>query len=310
MMKLVSVKENGSIRLGIEIDGKAADAAASYERLLNEKPPRFLRRMDIFLRHGERAMDAARRVEEAARQHPGDAVWADGSLAAPVHNPPKLLCLAGNYAEHIREGGGNALEKERTTPRVFMKPPTTTIIGPGEAIRIPKTAGWIDWEAELAVVMGKRAKRVSAEKALEYVAGYTIVNDVSERALTYEQDREPREGDRWFDWLNGKWCDTFAPQGPCLTTADAIPDPDGLDIRLSVNGVVKQDANTNQMIYSCAELIEWTSRLIALEPGDVIATGTPAGVGRPQGERLHSGDVVEIFVEKIGTLTNPVLDEE
>ena len=308
-MKLVSVRHRGSDRLGIDLGGKIADAAETYRRLFNEEPPRSLRRMGAFLRNGGQALEDALKTAEAALRSPDGAVWTDKPLAPPVPEPPKLLCLAGNYAEHIREGGGTALQKEKTTPRVFMKPPSTTLIAHGEPIRIPKTAGWIDWEAELAIVIGKRVKRVSADKALDAVAGYTILNDVSERKLTYEQDREPREGDRWFDWLNGKWCDTFAPCGPCMTTADEIPDPNDLRLNLKVNGVTKQDAGTNQMIYSCAELIEWTSRLIALEPGDLIATGTPAGVGRPQGEQLRAGDRVDIQIEKIGTLSNPVENE-
>ena len=230
-------------------------------------------------------------------------------LSAPVPRPYKLLALAGNYAEHIREGGQEAPGKETTTPRVFMKPPSTTITAPGAPIVIPRNGNHIDYELELAVVMGRHARFVPAEEALDCVGGYTILNDVSERALKIEKPRASREGDRWFDWLNGKWFDTFAPMGPCLTTPDDIPDPQALDMRLRVNGDTRQQANTGQMIFSCAELVAWISTLVTLEPGDVIATGTPAGVGSSTGRFLRSGDVVEAEIEKIGVLRTPVEGE-
>ena len=187
-----------------------------------------------------------------------------------------------------------------------MKPPTTTIVAHEEAIIIPPNGVFTDWEAEIGIVIGKRGKFISADEAYDYVAGYTAVNDVSERELKVKDSRVDRDGDEWFDWLNGKWFDTFAPVGPCMTTKDEIPDPHNLRIACRVNGETKQDANTGHMIFNCAEIVEFTSTLVTLEPGDIISTGTPAGVGHPD-QKLVDGDVVEVEIEKIGVLRNPVV---
>jgi len=307
-MKLVSFDNSGEAQLGALIDDKVLvlSATAFYMESISDKDKNIVSDMMSFLVGGEKALDLARKIIEFARSNPDKAKWTDQRLLAPVPNPSKVLLLAGNYAEHVKEGGGTALEKQKTTPRVFMKPPSTTVIACQEPIIIPPNAVWIDWEAELAVVMGKTARFVSAQEAYDYVAGYTILNDVSERRLKLETDREPREGDRWFDWLNGKWFDTFAPMGPCMVTKDEIPDPHTMRISLSVNGEIKQDSNTGNMIFSVAELIEFISKLVTLEPGDIISTGTPEGTGIARGEKLKDGDVIEIELEKIGVLRNPV----
>jgi len=190
-----------------------------------------------------------------------------------------------------------------------MKPSSTTVIGHGEPIVIPRNGNRIDWEAELGVVIGRRGKFISAEEAYDYVFGYTIVNDVSERRLKVPKEREPREGDRWFDWLNGKWFDTFAPMGPWIVTKDEIPDPHSLRISLTVNGEVMQDSNTNHMIFTVPELIQFISTLLTLEPGDVISTGTPEGTGAARGIFLKKGDLIRIKIERIGELVNPVESE-
>ncbi|MBT3268997.1 fumarylacetoacetate hydrolase family protein [Candidatus Poribacteria bacterium] len=308
-MKLVSFRADGGPRLGLSVGDHVVDVAATYSANFAGDGTA-LATMRAFLNAGPPALEAAQQVHALAGESPDKATTTDAPLTAPVPDPPKLLCLAGNYAEHIREGGGIALEKEQTTPRVFMKPPSTTIVGPGDAIVIPRNAGWIDWEAELAIVMGRGGRFIDASDALSYVAGYTIVNDVSERQFVIDKDREPRDGDSWFDWLNGKWFDTFAPQGPCLVTTDEIRDPDNLRIALRVNGASKQDSSTAHMVFTCAELIEWVSRNITLEPGDIISTGTPSGVGKARGEHLNPGDTVEVEIEGIGVLSNPVTREE
>lgn len=305
-MKLVSFDDSGRTKLGALIDDKILNLSATYETAVSDANSRLLANMMSFLKNGDRAFDAAKKTVEYAKSNPNKATWSEGKLLAPVPNPSKLMLLAGNYAEHIEEGGGTAPEKQKTTPRVFMKPPGTTVIGHEESIIIPQNAVWIDWEAELGVVIGKSARFVPASNAYDYVAGYTIVNDVSERKLKIEIDREPREGDRWFDWLNGKWFDTFAPIGPCMVTKDEIPDPHIMRISLSVNGEIKQDSNTGNMIFSVAELIEFISKLVTLEPGDIVSTGTPEGTGAALGEKLKDGDIVEINIEKIGVLRNPV----
>ncbi|MFN0197460.1 MAG: fumarylacetoacetate hydrolase family protein [Planctomycetaceae bacterium] len=228
-------------------------------------------------------------------------------LLVPVPNPTKLLLLAGNYSEHIREGGGHAEERANTFPYVFMKPPLTTLTHPGDPVRIPAVSpNYIDWELELGVIIGRRCSEVSEKNALDYVAGYTVVNDISDRKFKPNPNRVKREKDGFFDWLHGKWHDTFCPMGPCVLAADELPDPQTLHMTLKVNGETEQDASTGLMIFPVAAIIEFISSYITLEPGDIISTGTPAGVGNAKGKYLHSGDVMEAYIEKIGTLRNPL----
>jgi 2-keto-4-pentenoate hydratase/2-oxohepta-3-ene-1,7-dioic acid hydratase in catechol pathway len=231
-------------------------------------------------------------------------------LLVPVPRPNKLFLLAGNYADHIREGGGVAAERAETFPYVFMKPASTTLTDPGKPVQIPQISPQhIDWECELAVVIGRRGKHIPESEALSYVAGYTVINDISDRQFRPNPGRKPRDNDKFFDWLHGKWHDSFCPCGPCLTTADAIPDPQQLALGLSVNGQVRQQASTSQQIFPVAAVIEFLSHICTLEPGDIISTGTPAGVGHTTGTYLHHGDVVEAWIERIGTLRSPVVAE-
>ena len=231
-------------------------------------------------------------------------------LAPPVPIPGKLICAASNYPAHIVESGREAPpDRHVITPWLFLKP-STCIIGPGAPIPIPRGGQAIDWEVELAVVVGRRAKHIPPEQALAHVFGYTIVNDISERRFRAPEARPVREWDKFFDWLHGKWFDGFAPLGPWITTADEIPDPQALSLELRVNGQRRQHGNTAEMIYPVAELIAFASAVMTLEPGDIIATGTPQGVGSASGERLRSGDVVECRVEGIGTMVNPVTADE
>jgi 2-keto-4-pentenoate hydratase/2-oxohepta-3-ene-1,7-dioic acid hydratase in catechol pathway len=228
-------------------------------------------------------------------------------LLVPIESPPKLLLLAGNYAAHVAERGGTAAERRETFPYVFMKPPTTTLTDPGAPIVLPRVSpDHVDWECELGVVIGRRCRDVDEADALDYVAGYTVVNDVSDRKFTPNPGRKPRERDGFFDWLHGKWHDTFCPVGPCILSADDAPDPQAFQIRLSVNGEVKQDATTAQMIFPVAAVVSFLSRFVTLEPGDVVSTGTPSGVGSVTGTYLKPGDVVRATIEGIGTLENPV----
>jgi 2-keto-4-pentenoate hydratase/2-oxohepta-3-ene-1,7-dioic acid hydratase in catechol pathway len=229
------------------------------------------------------------------------------ALLVPVQRPNKIFLLAGNYAEHIREGGGSAAEREETFPYVFMKPPSTTLTHPGQPVKLPGVSpDAIDWELELAVVIGRRVKNVSESEALRAVAGYTVINDVSHRRYRPNPGREPRERDKFFDWLHGKWFDTFCPCGPCIASADAIPDPQSLRLTLRVNGDVKQNATTAQMIFPVAAIIAFIAQMVTLEPGDLISTGTPAGVGSTTGTFLKPGDVMYGTIEQIGTLITPV----
>jgi 2,4-didehydro-3-deoxy-L-rhamnonate hydrolase len=235
----------------------------------------------------------------------------DVRLLVPIARPPKLLLLAGNYAEHVAERGGSAAQRDETYPYVFMKPPSTTLTHPGDPILLPAhSLDHIDWECELGVVIGRRCRRVAEDEALEYVAGYTILNDISDRKYRPNPGRKPRERDAFFDWLHGKWHDSFCPLGPCILSADALDDPQTLTMRLTVNGQVKQNASTAQMVFPVAAVVAFLSDLMTLEPGDIISTGTPAGVGSATGTYLKAGDVVRAMIDGIGTLENPVAAEE
>ena len=234
---------------------------------------------------------------------------AQAELLVPVPRPNKIFLLAGNYADHIKEGGGMAAERAETFPYVFTKPPTTTLTDPGKPIRIPAISpAAIDWELELAVVIGRRTKGVKESAALGSVAGYTIVNDISNRKFRPNPARKERPRDTFFDWLHGKWHDSFCPCGPCITSSDAIADPQKLAMQLSLNGRVRQDASTALQIFPVAAVIEFISSFVTLEPGDIISTGTPAGVGNSSGTYLKPGDLLQGTIENIGTLTTPVAE--
>ena len=246
------------------------------------------------------ALDAARGVS-------GDGVpLSSVELLAPMARPPKLMAAAGNYQAHIIEGGAKPVDKTIIVPKLFIKP-SSSVLAPGKPISLPTTSNTTDWELELGVVIGKRGKNIPVEDALSYVAGYTVINDVSARTSEWGlPSRNPSEWDLFFDWLNGKWPDGFAPIGPWLVTADEIPDPQALQMTLKVNGTEHQNASTGDMIFTVAELIAFSSRFMTLEPGDTYATGTPSGVGDATGTYLHDGDVMEAWVEGIGTLVTPV----
>jgi 2-keto-4-pentenoate hydratase/2-oxohepta-3-ene-1,7-dioic acid hydratase in catechol pathway len=219
------------------------------------------------------------------------------TLLSPVAAPQKIIAIGLNYADHARESG---LEPPKA-PVAFAKTPNS-IIGPGEEIRYAKDdTAEVDYEAELAVIVGRRARRVSEADALDYVFGYTCCNDVSARDAQFADGQ----------WVRGKSFDTFCPLGPWVVTADEIPDPQALRIACRVNGKTLQDSTTGDMIFGVAEIVSYVSRFITLEPGDVIATGTPFGVGfaRTPPVYLLDGDVVEVEIERIGTLANPVTAE-
>ncbi len=234
----------------------------------------------------------------------------EARLLVPIGGTRKVLLLAGNYASHVAERGGTAAERSETFPYVFMKPPSTTLTHPGDPVVIPRVSpDHIDYECELGVVIGRRCRDVSEADALRYVAGYTVVNDVTDRKFQPNPGRKARERDKFFDWLHGKWHDTFCPVGPCVLSADAVADPQTLAIRLTVNGETRQDATTAQMVFPVAAVVAFLSRFMTLEPGDLIATGTPSGVGSATGTYLKPGDVVRASVAGIGTLENPMVAE-
>lgn len=235
-------------------------------------------------------------VKELEKSRTLDLIWQEAgvTLAAPLPRPNRILAIGRNYAEHAKELGNDA----PTEPIVFQKA-SSSVIASGSPIVLPPHVGRVDFEGELAVVLGKGGKNIPESEALSLVAGYTLFNDVTAR------DEQKRAQARSLPWFLSKSYDTFGPMGPCLVTADEIPDPHNLTLTLSVNGEIKQQANTGDMIFSLPRLIAYLSQHLALEPGDVIATGTPPGVGP-----LHAGDTVEVRIPEIGTLTNPVIGED
>ena len=262
--------------------------------------------MQAFLRRGPSALAAARAALEFAadavdRYDAPDLLRAGVveprrrvHLSAPVPHPRKIVAVARNYSAHARELGDTALPSE---PVLFLKAPSA-VIGPDDEILLPAATSRADWEGELAVVIGSFARGVSVQEALACVAGYTVANDVSARDF---------QGERGQHFI-GKSCDSFAPLGPALVTVDEIPDPQDLGIRTLVSGEMMQSARTKEMIFPIAEIIAFVSRLMTLEPGDVLLTGTPAGVGasRTPPRWLRDGDVVEIEIERVGRLRNYV----
>lgn len=219
---------------------------------------------------------------------------ASARLRAPISRPSKITCVGLNYADHAHEQG----IEPPASPIFFLKS-VNTVCGPGDPIVLPPNSSQVDYEAEFAVVIGKGGRNIPEEKAYEHVAGYTILNDVSARDMQF--------GDK--QWYRGKSCDTFAPIGPWIVTADEIPDPHHLRISLALNGETMQDSNTSNLIFKVPYLISYLSQSLTWEVGDLISTGTPPGVGvfRKPPVFLKPGDSVSITVEKLGTLTNPVM---
>lgn len=232
----------------------------------------------------------------------------DVKLVAPIERPGKIICLAGNFRDHIAESGYVVPETtDVITQQLFIKP-STALVGNDDEIVIGRNNVKVGWETELAVVIGKRGRHISKETALDYVFGYTIVNDVSERGLnSMIENRHKREMDRFLDWLAGKWFDTFAPCGPWIVSADEIADPHDLEIKLTINGELRQQGNTREMIFGIPEQIAYASSIMTLEPGDIISTGTPAGSGiGGASTSLDHGDRLVCEIDQIGTLKNTV----
>ncbi len=238
-------------------------------------------------------------IERGGSPEPGEDTVAleEARIHAPVAQPQKVICIGLNYEDHAAETGADIPEK----PIVFAKY-ANSIIGSGEAIRIPPITQQPDYEAELAVVIGRTARNVSQAEALEHVFGYANANDVSAR------DIQLGEGGQW---TRGKAIDTFCPLGPYIVTRDEVPDPQNLSVRCTLNGEVVQDGHTSRMIFSVAELVAFLSTGMTLVPGDIIITGTPPGVGMARDPQLwlKDGDEVSVEIEKLGTLTNPVETE-
>ena len=287
-MRLVSFVERAepsAVRTGVVVDEQVIDLTDPSVALPGD--------MTDFLVAGPAAFERAQAAPgSSARRLDLDLV----QLRPPVPRPAKVLGIGLNYAAHVAETGASRPEHQ-----VWFNKQRTCVIGPDEAIEVPRVSAQVDYEGELAMVIGRRCRHVPAAEAASAVAGFTILNDVTVRDWQF---RTPT-------WTLGKSFDTHGPFGPWIVTGDEIEDPQRLRLRTWVNGDLRQDASTDDMIFSCWEQVEYLSTVFTLEPGDVISTGTPAGVGMgfDPPRWLVAGDVVRIDVEGIGTLTNPVVAE-
>ncbi len=228
------------------------------------------------------------------------------ALLPPLRWPRKVICAGVNYRKHMREMGGE-IPETGWRPFFFLKAPTTSVIGPRDPIVISSAArARFDWEAELAVVIGVKGKNIDPERAGFHAAAYCVCNDITARGY-HQRDAVPADAFR-YDWFAAKSMEGSLPLGPGLTPAFLVPDPQDLRLRLWVNGELQQDESTADMVCSVAELIAAASEVVTLEPGDVIATGTPSGVGAGRGLYLRGGDVVRVTIDGLGTLENTVID--
>ena len=275
--------------------GKAHPGLISSSNMVVDlKPAGFSSILNLIESGPEGRAKAEKFAAGASREH--QHILTDVKLLAPIPRPNKLICVGLNYRDHAAETGAQI----PSVPTIFNKF-STAIIGPGADIILPKVSKAPDYEAEFAFVIGKGGRQIAAADWAKHVFGYTIVNDVSAR----DYQRATTQ------WLMGKTFDTFAPMGPWVVTADEIADPHNLDIQLEISGETLQDSNTRELIFKIPELVEFLSSVFTLEPGDIVSTGTPAGVGfarKPQ-RFLHPGDEVIVKIPAIGELRNPVVAE-
>ncbi len=277
------------VRLGLERDGRLADVGGLLA--IDGLPDSVLG----LLREGPEAVRRAAEIVEHGVGKAGTFALDEVRVLPPIARPGKILCAGINYKSHLDENPAAKMPQE---PFFFSKLPSA-VIGQGDAIVHNPRTQRLDWEVELAAVIGRTAKGLRRETALDCVAGYTILNDVSARDVQFKD----------FQITLGKNFDTFAPLGPCLVTADELPDPQNVRLRSLVNGQLMQDGTSADMIFPLADLLVALSEIMTLEPGDVVSTGTPSGVGvfRHPPTFLKPGDSVTVEVERIGTLTNPVV---
>ena len=266
-------------------------------KILDEQIPQ---RLEDFIALGHGGVEKAERLLEKASKNNvkrASLPVRNLKLLAPIAFPPKIICLGLNYRDHAAEQNAPIPDE----PIIFLKP-HTTIIGPNENIIKPEFVKQLDYEAELAIVMGRKAKNVPVSEAKHYIFGYTILNDVSARDIQFKDKQ----------WTRGKSFDTFAPTGPCITTENQLGDTSNLSIKTWVNNELRQNSTTRNMVFNVYEVVHYLSRVMTLEPCDIIATGTPAGVGfafKPKPKFLQAGDTVKISIEKIGVLENRIIED-
>lgn len=298
-MKLLTFTENNAHKLGVKTDEGVFDVSAALSAVSGEGVPGDIHAV---IEGGDAAVDSLARYMERVLSSPEGKNFlreeASLTFGPCVTQPEKIICVGLNYRKHAEETNAPIPEY----PILFNKF-NNTLTGHGCDVPLPKVSSKVDYEVELAIVIGKKAKYVPREQALDHVFGYCAVNDLSARDL---QLRTPQ-------WLLGKSCDGFSPLGPYLVTADEVGDPNNLELKCSVNGEVRQHSNTSDMIFYCDEIVSYISQHMTLVPGDVILTGTPEGVilGYPEDKQvwLKHGDIVTVEIEKLGTLTNRMVNE-
>jgi len=278
-MRLVRFGQRGKAKPGLWKDGKIVDLRDIFPEIPDIS--------EAFFKEGW--LEKVAGVKNSGRK-------VGARIASPIHRPSKIICLGKNYAEHAKEGGFENPDK----PLIFCKTPNA-LSGPYDPIILPRSSGQVDWEVELAVIIGKEGKRINKTEAFDYIAGFAVMNDVSGREAQFSDSQ----------WFRGKSFDSFAPAGPFIVTPDEIDDINNLRLTAMVDGEIMQDGNTRDMIFDIPAIIENVSEDITLIPGDIISTGTPAGVGifRDPPVVLKPGNVVECRIEQIGTIINRVVNE-
>jgi 2-keto-4-pentenoate hydratase/2-oxohepta-3-ene-1,7-dioic acid hydratase in catechol pathway len=282
-MKLATFTHGATTRIGVVDDTEIVDLAAAA--------PELPRDMVAFLEAGAPAVEAARRAADGTR---GRIRFGDVRVEAPIRRPPKFLAIGLNYADHVAES-----RMQKPEFPVFINKQATCVTGPRDPIHRPRVSTMLDYEGELGFVIGRRCRYVPKERAAEVIAGYLVVDDVSVRDWQF----------RAQTMTLGKSFDTHGPIGPWIVTPDEVGDPHVLELKTWVNGELRQHSNTRELIYDCFDQVATLSAAFTLEPGDVVATGTPGGVGVAQGKFLVPGDVVRIEIEQIGAIENRVVEE-
>lgn len=302
---LASYGESDRVRPAIVLDQKPYDLQALARALGETVPERWLTAgVAAMLADWPAASRWLKAVEAPAQAavRDGRVSAVTGPLAAPFV-PERIFCAASNFVEHANEMGTVLAAKSESKPYMFLKL-RNTVLAPDGIVQMPPETKQLDWEIELAAVIGARCRRIGVDKALDVVAGYSIVNDVSARDINVRSDYPFK-----FDWFQGKCHDTFAPFGPWIVPAWQIPDPQAVKLKLEVNDAVMQEDTTANMIWKVREQIAYLSTIVTLEPGDVVATGTPTGVGMGRGVYLKDGDAMRATIDGIGTLANRVRAE-
>ena len=296
LMKLVRYLHSNMESYGVLTDHEITCLLALPKALKNP-PPLTLDELITLGSKGIKIVDQLMRISTQSEKRAAAISLDDVTLLAPVPSPPKIVCLGLNYKDHAEEQGKEIPDE----PIIFMKP-RTAVIGPDQPIIHPIMVKQLDYEAELAIVIGEKGKNIPVLEAKKHIFGYTVFNDVSARDIQFKDKQ----------WTRGKSFDTFAPMGPCITISNQIENPNNLSVRTRVNGELRQDSSTKNMVFSVYEIVHHLSRVMTLEPGDIIATGTPAGVGvfmKPKPKFLSPGDLVEVEIDQIGALRNNVSKE-